>query len=67
MINCKLQGIILLQHPDNQLIFSYTITAPKKKKKPNCMIMWILQKPFNSILDGPQEDNAYSVEFTAKS
>lgn len=31
------------------------------------MIMWILQKPFNSILDGPQEDNAYSVEFTAKS
>lgn len=29
--------------------------------------MWILQKPFSSILDGPQEDNAYSVELTAKS
>lgn len=31
------------------------------------MIMWVLQKPFSSILDGPQEDNAYSVELTAKS
>lgn len=31
------------------------------------MIMWILQKPFSSILDRPQEDNAYSVELTAKS
>ena len=45
---------------------SVTLSAPikKKKKKPNCMNMWILQKSFSSILDGPQEDNAYSVEVT---
>lgn len=29
--------------------------------------MWILWKPFSLILDGPQEDNAYSVELTDKS
>lgn len=33
MINYKLQGITLPQYPGNQLIFSYTITAPKKKKE----------------------------------
>ena len=58
MLHDQLQTTgILPQQPGNWLIFSYTITAPKKKKQNQQLTVWscgYCRRPLGSILGGPQ-------------